>query len=100
MLRQNSETYQPESRACVVHGCFEKAVKWQLIARNPMDGIELPKPAKKVPGVVEKGGVAKLPERAQSTRLYPLILLGLASSTRRGGNSCRSNGTISISIVD
>ena len=70
--------------ACVVHGCFEKAVKWQLIARNPMDGIELPKPAKKVPRVVEKGGVAKLLERAQNTRLYPLILLGLATGTRRG----------------
>ncbi len=70
--------------ACVVHGCFEKAVKWQLIARNPMDGIELPKPTKKAPRFVEKGGVTKLLERAQSTRLYPLILLGLATGARRG----------------
>jgi hypothetical protein len=35
--------------AGVVHGCFEKAVLWQLIGRNPMDGIELPKPEKKRP---------------------------------------------------
>jgi integrase len=70
--------------ACVVHGCFEKAVKWQLIPRNPMDGIELPKLARKAPRVVEKGGVAKLLERAGNTRLYPLILLGLATGARRG----------------
>jgi integrase len=70
--------------ACVVHGCLEKAVKWQLIARNPMDGIDLPKPTKKAPRVVEKGGVTKLLERARSTRLYPLILLGLATGARRG----------------
>jgi integrase len=70
--------------ACVVHGCFEKAVKWQLIGRNPMDGIELPKLARKAPRVVEKGGVAKLLERARNTRLFPLILLGLATGARRG----------------
>jgi integrase len=70
--------------ACVVHGCFEKAVKWQLIAQNPMDGIELPKLTKKAPMVVEKDGVGKLLERARETRLYPLILLGLATGARRG----------------
>ena len=70
--------------ACVVHGAFEKAVKWQLIARNPMDGIELPRLAKKAPKVVEKGDVSKLLERAKDTRLFPLILLGLATGARRG----------------
>jgi integrase len=70
--------------ACVVHGCFEKAVKWQLIGRNPMDGIELPKLVRKAPKVVERGGVGKLLKRARQTRLYPLILLGLATGARRG----------------
>ena len=70
--------------ACVVHGCFEKAVKWELISRNPMDGVELPKLKKSRPKVVEKGGVGKLLERARTTRLYPLILLGLATGARRG----------------
>jgi integrase len=63
--------------ACVVHGCFEKAVKWQLIVRNPMHGIELPKLLKKDVVIVEKGGVGKLLVRARETRLYPLILLAL-----------------------
>jgi integrase len=70
--------------ACVVHGAFEKAVKWQLIARNPMNGVELPKIEKKAPRVVEKDGVGALLKRARSTRLYPLILLGLATGARRG----------------
>lgn len=70
--------------ACVVHGCFEKAVKWQLINRNPLDGVDLPKPAKKQPRVVEKDRVANLLERAGSTRLYALIMLDLATGARRG----------------
>ncbi|HZL57843.1 MAG TPA: tyrosine-type recombinase/integrase [Bryobacteraceae bacterium] len=70
--------------ACVIHGCLEKAVIWQLIERNPMDGIELPRLTRKAPRVVEKGGVTKLLARARDTRLYPLILLGLATGARRG----------------
>ncbi|MDQ1472035.1 MAG: hypothetical protein QOJ99_3515 [Bryobacterales bacterium] len=70
--------------ACTVHGCFEKAVIWQLIARNPMDGIELPKVTKKAPSAIEKGGVGKLLDKARGTRLYPFILLGLATGARRG----------------
>jgi integrase len=70
--------------ACMVHGCFDKAVKWQFIPRNPMDGIELPKLTKRDPKVVEKGSVTKLLDGARTTRLYPLILLGLATGARRG----------------
>jgi integrase len=70
--------------SCVIHGCFEKAVKWRLIEKNPMDGIELPRLVKKAPRVVEKGSVSKLLERSRGTRLYPLILLGLATGARRG----------------
>ncbi len=70
--------------ASVVHGCFEKAVKWQLIGRNPMARIELPKITRKPPKVVEKDGARKLLDRARGTRLYPFIMLGLASGARRG----------------
>jgi integrase len=70
--------------ACVVHGCFEKAVKWQLINRNPMDGIDMPRLTKKTPKIVEKDDVRKLLERAKATRLYALIMLDLATGARRG----------------
>jgi hypothetical protein len=43
-----------------IHGILEKAVRWQLIARNPVSGVELPKPTKKPPSAIEKGGVGKL----------------------------------------
>jgi integrase len=55
-----------------------------MIPLDPMDGIEVPKLTKKAPRMVEKGGVGKLLERARETRLYPLILLGLATGARRG----------------
>ena len=70
--------------ASVVHSTFEKALRWQLITRNPMARIELPKITKKPPVVVEKDGAKKLLERARGTRLYPFIMLGLASGARRG----------------
>jgi integrase len=69
---------------CVVHGCFEKAVRWEIIPRNPMTGIDLPRLEKKDARVVEKDAVSKLLKRAKDTRLYPLILLGLATGARRG----------------
>ena len=70
--------------AGVVHSCFEKAALWQLIARNPMDGIVLPKPEKKPPRVVERDAATKLLGCARGTRLYPFILLSLATGARRG----------------
>lgn len=70
--------------AVLVHGCFEKAVTWRIIARNPMDGVELPKLTKKPPRVIEKDAVKKLLQRARSTRLYSFIILGLATGARRG----------------
>src|SRR4051794_30045325 len=55
------------------------------VAHPQSDGrVELPKLTKKAPRVVEKGGVGQLLERARNTRLYPLILLGLATGARRG----------------
>jgi len=70
--------------AVLMHGVFQKAVVWRLIDRNPMDGVELPKGKKNAPRVVEKDAAKKLLARARSTRLYPLILLDLATGARRG----------------
>jgi len=80
-----------------MHGVFEKAVKWELILRNPLDGIELPKLTKKAPKVVENGSVIKLLERASSTRLYALVLLDLG--TGAAANCSRSSGRISNSAL-
>ena len=49
-----------------------------------MDGIELPKLTKRALRIVEKDGAGKLLARARQTRLYPLILLDLATGARRG----------------
>jgi integrase len=68
----------------LVHGVFERAVIWELIERNPCAGVDLPAPPEREPKVVEKDGVTKLLARAQGTRLYPLIVLGLATGARRG----------------
>ena len=80
-----------------MHGVFEKAVKWELILRNPLDDIELPKLTKKAPEIVEMGSVIKLFERTSSTRLYALVLLDVG--TGAAANWSRSSGQISISAL-
>ena len=70
--------------ASVVHGCFEKAFKWQLIDRNPMARVELPVVIRRTPRIVEKDSARKLLTRARGLRLYPFIMLCLASGARRG----------------
>lgn len=65
--------------AVLMHGCFEKARMCRIVARNPMDGVVLPKLTRKPPRVVEKDAAKKLLQRARDTRLYPFIILGLAT---------------------
>jgi integrase len=67
-----------------MHGCFEKAMTWEIISRNPMRGVELPKLTKKPPRIIEKDAVKKLLARVRGTRLYPFIMLDLATGARRG----------------
>ena len=68
----------------VVSGCLSKAVKWKLISDNPMDNVQRPKLVKSKPKVLDSVGLKKLFDRAQGTRLYPLLVLAAATGCRRG----------------
>lgn len=70
--------------ANVIHGTFECAVIWELIERNPMTGVELPLLAPKEPKAIEKVDVSRLLGHARAMRVYPVIVLGLATGARRG----------------
>jgi integrase len=68
----------------VVSGALSKAVRWKLISRNPMDDVDRPKLVKAKPRVLDNSGLKQLLDRAQGTRLYPLLVLAAATGCRRG----------------
>ena len=70
--------------AFLVHGCLEKAVRWQLINRNPMDSVDLPRFVKTEPKVLDKSRIAEVLSHAKTTRLFPLLVLAASTGARRG----------------
>lgn len=70
--------------AFIVHGCLQTAVRWGLLTVNPMDRVELPKPVKHEPKVLDRDRVNTLLEAAAGTRLFPLLVLAAATGCRRG----------------
>jgi integrase len=68
----------------VVSGALSKGVRWKLIARNPMDDVDRPKLTKAKPRILDHDKMKQLLDRAQGTRLYPLLVLAAATGCRRG----------------
>jgi integrase len=68
----------------VLRQALEQAVKWQLLFRNPTDGVEPPRPGEKEMGVLTVAQTAQLLEAADGTRLYLPIMIAVATGMRRG----------------
>jgi hypothetical protein len=89
--------------ACVLHGCFEKAVKWELIPRNPLTGVELPRSEKSTKKIVEQVDGEQLLGRARSTKLYPPDLApGRTAGAAMDGSRFRTrpDGRVKITGTD
>lgn len=68
----------------VLHGALHQAVKWRLLARNPADAVEPPKPEQKEMRALDEDRSAWLLAVAQGNRLYIPILLAITAGMRRG----------------
>ncbi len=68
----------------VLHEALQQAVKWQLLARNPADAVEPPRPQRKEMGALDERATAKLLNQAKGTRLHLPILLAVTTGLRRG----------------
>jgi len=68
----------------LLHKALQHAVKWQLLYRNPCDAVEPPRPESHEMRTLNEAESAWLLEAAFPTRLYPGILLGIATGLRRG----------------
>jgi integrase len=63
---------------------LQQAVKWQLLARNPADAVEPPRPRHKEVRALDEGETAKLLNAAKGKRLYMPVLLAVTTGLRRG----------------
>src|SRR5262249_1889634 len=68
----------------ILHRALEQAVKWQLLARNPCDAVEPPRPERKEMKVLDATLTLRLLDAARGGRLHMPILLAVTTGMRRG----------------
>lgn len=68
----------------LISAALTKAVKWQLLARNPADAVEPPKVRAQEMRVLDAAGTARLITAAAGTSLHLPILLAVCCGLRRG----------------
>jgi integrase len=68
----------------VLRKALQQAVKWQLLARNPTEAVEAPRPQRKEMHAVDETGTARLLHAVEGMRLYMPVLLAVMTGMRRG----------------
>jgi len=68
----------------VLREAMNRAVKWRLLVRNPVDAVEPPKPDHKDIRALTEQETAKLLECARSSKAYTMIFLAVTTGMRRG----------------
>jgi integrase len=68
----------------LISAALTKAVKWQLLARNPADAVDPPKVRAREMLVLDAAGTARLITAAAGTTLHLPILLAVCCGLRRG----------------
>jgi integrase len=68
----------------VLHKALSQAVKWQLLARNPAEAVEPPKPQRKKMRALDEAETARLLNLVEGTRLYVPVHLAVTTGLRRG----------------
>jgi integrase len=70
--------------AFLAQACLEQAVDWEYLAKNPMRKVRKPKRLKRDPKVADRSGFERLLEVAAGMRVYPVIVVAMATGMRRG----------------
>jgi integrase len=68
----------------VLHQALSQAVQWQLLARNPMVGVQPPKVERREMKALDVQGIATMLDAARDTVMYIPILLAALLGLRRG----------------
>jgi integrase len=70
--------------AFLVQACLQKAVDWDILLKNPMKAVKKPKVPRRRPKVVDRTGFDALLNKTAERRMYPVIVLDMATGMRRG----------------
>jgi len=68
----------------IIHCALEKAVKWQIVAKNVADSVESPKADKFEAKFLNEAQTNLLIERAKNTEIYIPVIIGIYTGMRRG----------------
>ena len=68
----------------VLREALNRAVKWQLLVRNPADSVEPPKPQRREMRAIDETQTAWLFEVARGTRFYAPVVIAVTTGMRRG----------------
>ncbi|HZV49355.1 MAG TPA: tyrosine-type recombinase/integrase [Candidatus Dormibacteraeota bacterium] len=68
----------------VLHKALRQAVLWGLIARNPADGVAVPRPARREPRVLTEAEIRRLFEATTGHRLHALWVVLATTGLRLG----------------
>jgi integrase len=68
----------------VLHNALGQAVKWQMLARNPVDAVVAPVPEEKEIMVLDEERTTELLSRLEGSRLYLPVIIALSTGLRRG----------------
>lgn len=68
----------------LLHKALDQAVKWQLLARNPAEAVEPPRPPRTHMRALDETETAELLSKLYGSRLYMPVLLAVTTGMRRG----------------
>ncbi len=68
----------------VLHRALDQAVRWNLVARNPTDAVDAPRPQRKEITVFTAEQAQRFLDAAKDDRLHALYVLALMTGMRQG----------------
>ncbi len=66
-----------------LHSVLETAVKWQLLVRNPVDAVSMPKMVKHEMQTLDEQQADRILKEVQGTRYHPIFALALYTGVRQ-----------------
>jgi len=68
----------------LLHRALSQAVKWQLLARNPVDAVEPPRPQRQKMNAINEKDTALLLDKLAGSSLFSPVLFAVTTGLRRG----------------
>ena len=68
----------------LVHVALDTAIRWKLLKSNPVDGVVLPKVAKREATVLETDQISTFLNGARAAGVYEFTMLSVSTGARRG----------------